>query len=242
VCTQFGSPSIWSQICFEVWCFIFWRKFYKFRLDYPSNREPNILEAKKIALTAALSAVTIVIAYARGLSIAYLPGLIEFMTVMIFVSGFCFGWTVGGCVGFISLTIYMLIPYPFAHPAAWLFTISPVLLLVMGALGALFGVVGGVFGRLRNPLKINVWFIVELAFIGFILTFVYDVFSSIGFYLAYPVYPSVWDAIYMTFIPAFYFYPPIVHTVTNTVVFVVLAPALIHAIQALPVYLKGDSK
>jgi len=162
--------------------------------------------------------------------------------VMIFVSGFCFGWVVGGCVGFISLTIYMLIPYPFAHPAAWLFTISPILLLVMAVLGALFGVVGGVFGRLHNPVEINKWFVAELAFLGFILTFAYDIFSSVGFYLAYPVYASVWEAIYMTFIPAFYFYPPIIHTVTNTIVFVILAPALILAIQALPVYLKGSSK
>jgi len=197
------------------------------------------LETKKVALTAALSAVTIVVAYAKGLSIAYLPGLIELMTVMIFVSGFCYGWIVGGCVGFISLTIYMLIPYPFAHPAAWLFTISPVLLLVMAALGALYGIVGGVFRKFQNPVKINKKFVAELAFWGFILTFIYDIFSSIGFYLAYPVYPSVWEAIYMTFIPAYYLYPPIVHTFTNTIVFAVIAPPLIHALQALPVYLKS---
>lgn len=199
------------------------------------------MEAKKVALIAIFSAVTIVVAYAKGLSTAFLPGLVEFITVMVFVCGFCFGWVEGGCVGFISLTIYMLIPYPFAHPAAWLFTISPVLLLVMGMLGALFGVVGGIFRRLHNPVKINKWFIAELAFFGFILTFIYDIFSSIGFFLAYPVYPSVWDAIYMTFIPAYYFYPPIVHTITNTIVFVVMAPPLIHAIQALPLYLKTSS-
>jgi len=200
------------------------------------------LDAKKLALTTALSAVTIVIAYARGLGLASLPGLVEFMTVLIFVSGFCFGWVVGGCVGFIAVTIYMLIPYPFAHPAAWLFTISPILLFVMGVLGALYGIVGGVFGKLHNPTKINIKFIAELAILGFILTFIYDVFSSIGFYVAYPVYPSVWDAIYWTFIPLYYPYPPIIHTVTNTVVFVLVAPALIHAIRAFSVYFKAPSQ
>ena len=200
------------------------------------------MDAKKLALTTALSAVTIVIAYARGLGLASLPGLVEFMTVLIFVSGFCFGWVVGGCVGFIAVTIYMLIPYPFAHPAAWLFTISPILLFVMGALGALYGIVGGVFGKLHNPAKINIKFIAELSLLGFILTFIYDVFSSIGFYMAYPVYPSVWDAIYLTFIPLYYPYPPIIHTATNTVVFAILAPALIHAIQVFSVYFKATSQ
>lgn len=200
------------------------------------------MDTKKLALTTVLSAVTIVIAYARGLGLAPLPGLVEFMTVLIFVSGFCFGWVVGGCVGFIAVTIYMLIPYPFAHPAAWLFTISPILLFVMGALGALYGIVGGVFGKLHNPAKINIKFIAELSLLGFILTFIYDVFSSIGFYVAYPVYPSVWDAIYLTFIPLYYPYPPIIHTATNTVVFAIVAPALIHAIRVFSVYFKAPSQ
>jgi len=196
------------------------------------------MEAKKVALIATFSAITLVVAYAKGFSISFLPGLVEFMTVLIFVSGFCFGWVVGGCVGFIALTIYLLTPSPFAHPAAWIFTTSPILLLVMGALGAFYGIFGGVLKRFRNPLKIDKKFVAELAFWGFTLTFIYDILSSIGFYLAYPVYPSVWEAIYMTFIPAYYLYPPIIHTITNTIVFAVIAPAIIHAFQALPIYLK----
>lgn len=196
------------------------------------------LDAKKVALIAIMSAITIVVAYARGLGLPSLPGLVEFMTVLIFVSGFCFGCVVGGCVGAISVTIYMLIPYPFAHPAAWLFTISPVLLLVMAILGAMYGVAGGIFGRIRNPAKISTRFIVELALLGFILTLAYDIFSSVGFYLAYPVYPSVWEAIYLTFIPLYYPYPPIVHTFTNTLLFLILAPALIRAINRFSVYFK----
>jgi hypothetical protein len=187
-----------------------------------------------------MSAVTIVVAYARGLGFPSLPGLVEFMTVLIFVSGFCFGCTVGGCVGAIAVTIYMLIPYPFAHPAAWLFTISPVLLFVMAILGAMYGVVGGIFGKSRNPVKINARFVAELAFLGFILTFAYDIFSSVGFYLAYPVYPSVWDAIYLTFVPLYYPYPPIVHTFVNTLLFAILAPALIHAANYFSVYFKAS--
>jgi thiamine transporter ThiT len=200
------------------------------------------LQTKRIALIAVLSALTIVIAYARGITLT-LPGIIEFMTVMIFVSGFCFGWIVGGLVGFISLILYMLIPSPFASPAAWIFTISPVLLLIMGLLGLMYGVVGGFLGKLHNPGKMTIKFIAEMAFWGFILTFSYDVLSSIGFYLAYAgIYPSVWDAIYMTFIPAYLPYPPIIHTVTNTLVFLTVAPALIFAIRALPAQWKTTYK
>jgi hypothetical protein len=42
------------------------------------------------------------------------------------------------------------------------------------------------------------------------------------------------DAIYVTFVPAFLPYPPIIHTATNTVVFMLVAPALIVAMRALP--------
>ena len=189
------------------------------------------METKEIALVSILSAAAIVVAYAKGLSIPFLPGLIEFMTVIIFVSGFCFGWFVGALVGVIAEIIYQLIPSPFAHPAAWIFTISPVLLVVMAGLGALYGVVGGFLGKWRNP-KMNLRFVAEMAFFGFILTFAYDVLSSVGFYLAYPVYSSVWYAIYLTFIPLYLPYPPIIHTFTNTAVFALIAPLLIMAIKA----------
>lgn len=46
------------------------------------------LDVKNIALIAVLSAVTVVVAYAKKLSTVYLPGVVEVMTVM----GF-------GCVG-----------------------------------------------------------------------------------------------------------------------------------------------
>ncbi len=198
------------------------------------------MKAKEIALVSVLSAATIVIAYARGLAIPSLPGVVEFMTVIIFVSGFSFGWLVGAVLGAVALTLYMLVPFPFAHPAAWLFIISPVLLAIMACLGSLYGIVGGILGRgwkSRNHQKKGLRFVLEMAFWGFILTFTYDILSSVGFFLAYPVYSSVWYAIYLTFIPLYYPYPPIIHTLTNTIVFAVVAPALIKAIRAFqPLY------
>ena len=146
------------------------------------------METRKIALISMLSAATVVVAYSKGLAIPTLPGLVEFMTVLIFVSGFCFGPIVGAAVGALSLSIYMLIPFPFAHPAAWLFTISPILLAVMAALGAMFGLVGGLLGKVRRAERSRK-FILEMALWGLLLTFTYDILSSVGFYLAYPVFP-----------------------------------------------------
>jgi uncharacterized membrane protein len=206
-------------------------------MDNPAN-----MNAKQVALIAVMSALSIVIAYSRGLAISSLPGVFEFMTVLIFISGFCFGSIVGVSVGIISLSIYMLVPYPFAHPAAWLYTISPILLLVMAALGALFGLAGALSSKILKPAG---WgrFSLSLAVIGFALTLTYDIVSSLGFALAYPAFSDPIQAIYLTFIPLYYPWPPIIHTFTNTIIFAVIAPPLIQGIKKLPETLNtGDTK
>ena len=200
------------------------------------------MNARQVALIAVMSALSIVIAYSRGLAISSLPGVFEFMTVLIFISGFCFGSLVGVSVGIISLSIYMLVPYPFAHPAAWLYTISPILLLVMAALGALFGLAGALSSRILKPAG---WgrFSLSLAVIGFALTLTYDLVSSLGFALAYPAFSDPIQAIYLTFIPLYYPWPPIIHTFTNTIIFAVIAPPLIQGVKKLPETLNtGETK
>ncbi|OGD55091.1 hypothetical protein A3K78_07950 [Candidatus Bathyarchaeota archaeon RBG_13_52_12] len=203
---------------------------------------PATMNAKQVALIAVMSALAIVTAYSRGLAISSLPGVFEFMTVLIFISGFCFGSLVGVSVGIISLSIYMLVPYPFAHPAAWLYTISPILLLVMAALGALFGLAGALSSKILKPAG---WgrFSLSLAVIGFALTLTYDIVSSLGFALAYPAFSDPIQAIYLTFIPLYYPWPPIIHTFTNTIIFAVIAPPLIQGIRKLPETLNtGETK
>lgn len=195
------------------------------------------MDSKKLATVSAFSALCIVVGYARGVAISFLPGLVEFMTVIIFVSGFMFGWQVGALNGAIALAVYMLVPYPFAHPAAWFFTISPVLLVVMSGLGALYGIAGGILGKKRNNNKISFRFSMQMAFWGLILTFFYDVFSSVGFYFAYPAYyTSVWQSLYFTFIPLFYLYPPIAHTFVTSLIFAIVAPPLVKAIRSFPMF------
>ena len=189
--------------------------------------------SKKVSLIAIMSALSIVIAYSKGLALSSLPGVFEFMTVLIFITGYCFGALVGGSVGAIALTIYMLIPAPFAHPAAWLFSTSPILLVVMALLGGMFGVGGAFTARFTKPGR-DLRFTLTLAVVGLILTFVYDVMSSVGFALAYPAFTTIWQSIIYTFIPLYLPYPPIIHTVTNAVIFAAVAPVVITAIKSLP--------
>lgn len=191
------------------------------------------LTTRQISLIAVMSAASIVVAYSKGFAISALPGVFEFMTVLIFVSGFCFGLIVGASVGVISLAIYMLIPYPFAHPAAWMFSISPVLLAVMALLGCMFGVAGAIASKFLQPRR-SLRFTLSLTVLGLCLTFVYDIMSSIGFALAYPAFTTILDSLVLTFVPLYYPWPPIIHTVTNAIIFAAVAPVLITAIKALP--------
>ena len=72
------------------------------------------------------------------------------------------------------------------------------------------------------------------SFVGIILTFIYDVGSSLGFALAYPAFTNPLEAIYLTFIPLYYPWPPIIHTFTNAIIFGLIAPVIIRAITQLP--------
>jgi uncharacterized membrane protein len=74
------------------------------------------MNSRQASITSVKSVLAIVVAYSRGLAISTLPGVFELMTVMIFIAGFCFGAAVGVSVGIISLSIYMLVPYPSPIP------------------------------------------------------------------------------------------------------------------------------
>jgi uncharacterized membrane protein len=74
------------------------------------------MNSRQASITAVMSALAIVVAYSRRLAISTLPGVFELMTAMIFIAGFCFGAAVGVSVGIISLSIYMLVPYPSPIP------------------------------------------------------------------------------------------------------------------------------
>jgi hypothetical protein len=103
----------------------------------------------------------------------------------------------------------------------------------MAALGALFGLAGALSFRFLKPAG---WgrFSLGLGVIGFALTLTYNIVSSLGFALAYPAFSDPMQAFYLTFVPLYYPWPPIIHTVTNTIIFAVLAPPIIQGIRRLP--------
>lgn len=187
------------------------------------------MKTREIELACLLAAATVAVALAKGLTVSSLPGLVEFLTVLIFTSGFCFGPIIGCGLGLLSLILYMLVPFPLAQPAAWLFVIPPVILGIMGALGAMFGIAGGFVGR-RKGSETGRRLLVEIGLSGFLLTLTYDVGSSVAFWIAYRA-TDFSTAVLNTFTPALYPYPPIVHTLTNTVVFLVIAPPVINRIE-----------
>jgi len=67
-----------------------------------------------MALISVMSALAVDIAYGKGLAIPFLPGLIEFTTIIVFINGFCFGCVIGGTIGALAMAIKMIIPHPFA--------------------------------------------------------------------------------------------------------------------------------
>ena len=86
------------------------------------------MKARDITVISVMSATAAAIAYGDGLATSFMPGVIEFTSVIIFVNGFCFGYFVGSAIGALAMMMMLIVPFPFAHPAAWIFTISPILL------------------------------------------------------------------------------------------------------------------
>ena len=133
-------------------------------MDDPSNKTLNSrIDSRKIALLALLSAAAIASNY-------LLIGVanIKFMDLIVFTSGFIMGPLMGAVTGCMVWLVYGTInPFGFSLP-----------ILVATMLGeALYGVVGGIYGRNSqvDGVGVNMW----TAFIGFITTFVYDVFTNI---------------------------------------------------------------
>ncbi len=132
-------------------------------MDDPSNDTLNSIDSKKIALLSILSAAAIASNY-------LLIGVanVKFMDLIVFTSGFIMGPMMGALTGVMVWLVYGTInPFGFS---------LPILIATMTG-EAMFGVVGGYYGK-REPVSgygISVW----TAFIGFIITFVYDIFTNI---------------------------------------------------------------
>ena len=111
---------------------------------------------------------------------------VKFMDLIVFISGFIFGPLIGASVGILTWLIYgTLNPYGFSLP-----------ILLATCIGeSIYGIVGGLLGsrRVLNKYKTENyahWFInLKFAIAGFLLTFVYDVFTNIvcGIVIGIPI-------------------------------------------------------
>lgn len=181
-------------------------------MDDPSNCSLSlankVTSTKKMALLGVLAAAAISSNY-------ILIGVynVKFMDMIVFSSGFVFGSRFGGVLGVMIWLVYGTInPFGFSLP-------------MLGAtmLGeAFYGLVGGLVWRhveLRDDWSPDL----RLALIGFLLTFVYDVFTT--FVSAYtagiPVQLALIVGIPFT----------LVHELSNTVFFAVGVPPLVQAIK-----------
>jgi hypothetical protein len=120
------------------------------------------IDTRKIALLSILSAAAIASNY-------LLIGVsnVKFMDLIVFTSGFIMGPMMGALTGVMVWLVYGTInPFGFS---------LPILLATMTG-EAMFGIAGGYYRKNEQTgVGVNLW----TAFIGFIVTFVYDVFTNI---------------------------------------------------------------
>lgn len=171
--------------------------------------------ARTIGLIAILTATCVATNY-------LLIGLVnvKFMDLIVFCSGFRFGSLVGGAVGVLTWLVYGTInPYGFSLP----------ILLATSIGESMYGIVGGLLGGLRLPEggSGRLWFMdARFAFIGFILTFIYDLFTNIvtGLVVGMPL-----SVVLLAGIPF-----ALIHELSNAVFFFVGASPLLIALRRLP--------
>lgn len=171
--------------------------------------------ARKLAWSGVLIALAIVL----KLPILSLPN-VEFLTFVIFSSGYLLGMIEGVIVGIVSMSIYTSIITPYGLPPL------PIALAQILSM-ALIGFAGGLFYQMRL-LKlfksISPYLIMGL--LGLTLTVIYDLLTNLA--VAY---------VMGQFIPVMIAAIPFVaiHILSNFVIFMVLTPLLLKMSQVRPV-------
>jgi hypothetical protein len=158
-----------------------------------------------------ISLITVLTALCVGGSYALiaLPN-IKIMDLVVFTTGFMFGIPVGAITGVLAWIVYGIInPFGFSFPI-WLSTMAG---------EAVFGIVGGILGRInyKTPEKaFNVFrFSLEMGLWGLILTIVYDLLTNIVFAVVFDV-PIVAAIVMGWFVPPFF---GILHEGSNFILF-----------------------
>jgi len=152
---------------------------------------------------------------------------VKLMDLIVFTSGFIFGTFVGASVGLLTWLVYgTLNPYGFSLP-----------ILAATCTGeSLYGIVGGFLGSrtVQDSYEKNrssiLYINAKFAIIGFLLTFIYDLFTNIvsGFVAGIPITVALISGIPFA----------IAHEFSNTAFFFIGASPLIRAMGRL--YSEGN--
>jgi uncharacterized membrane protein len=146
---------------------------------------------------------------------------VNLMDLVVFVTGFVFGPLIGGMTGFLAWAVYgVLNPLGFSVPI-WIST-------MVGE--AIFGIVGGVVGRISYKKLTKLFdfkFSLEISFWGLILTIIYDLLTNFVFAVTFGVS-------FAAAIVSGWLIPPwfgLMHAGSNMLFFFVAVHPLIRAIR-----------
>lgn len=173
------------------------------------------LSIRDIGLITVLTALCVIGSYA----LIGLPN-INIMDLVVFVTGFVFGTQIGVATAIMSWFVYGAInPLGFSVPI-WLAT-------MLGE--SIFGLAGGILGRVNNNPKQTMWFSLEMGLWGLTLTIIYDLITNL-------VYAVVFDVPFVAAIASGWIIPPffgILHEASNLILFFSAVYPLIKSIRIL---------
>jgi hypothetical protein len=163
--------------------------------------------ARKLAWSGVLIALAIVL----KLPILSVPN-VEFLTFIIFSSGYLLGIVEGMIVGIISMSIYTSLITPYGLPPL---PIAMAQILSM----ALVGFAGGLVHRLRLISTHNSFLLyMSMGIAGLTLTFIYDLLTNLAVaYVMGQFYPIMVAAVPFAAI----------HIISNLIIFIILTPLLL---------------
>jgi hypothetical protein len=167
------------------------------------------------AWNASLIAILAATALAGNYALSGVPN-VEISSIIVFLSGFLFGTTVGTLVGFTTMTIYQ-----FLNP--WGAFILPIGGTVI-ACTIFIGIVGGIVGRnFRFGKTIEVGWVTGLAFLGVMTTLFFDLVTNYAYSLTFGV-PYI-----LALATGFPFL--VLHIISNALFFGFLTPAITQVVQ-----------
>ena len=156
---------------FCAWDFRIWATLKRW-MDHPSKIAVGLITLRptqKASIIAVMTATCIASNYAM-IGIAN----VKLMDLLVFVTGLAFGHVTGMTVGVLTWLIYgILNPYGFSLPV----------LIATISMEALYGLAGGMLSRYSKETvaEASIASSLKYAIMGFILTFIYDVGTSIAF-------------------------------------------------------------